>query len=123
MAAPVEQLMAVANSAPPSEWAVLAVIVGAFFKGMDIAKTMYLHRQRVAVTKEDPLHVKRTEEIYEHLRDMPPQGCHWKGRDEIRDFFDALRAQVAASSAQTTAINQLTEEIRRNRIMNGGTGK
>jgi hypothetical protein len=69
----------------------------------------------------DPLHEHQMEEVHERVINGN-LGCHWKDRDEVRDFIEAMRAQTAASKQQTSALNQLTsafaaltDELRRTR--------
>lgn len=91
-------------------------------KLLDVVKIMLLNKyqpsQSAAQRESDPLHIQRTEEIHDRLVNGHV-GCHWKDREEVRDFIDAMRNQTVASKAQTQAINSLVDEMRRTRT-NGG---
>lgn len=90
-------------------------------KTLDVVKLVVIDKYRptasAAAPNGDALHEQRTEEIHERLVNGH-MGCHWKDREEVRDFIEAMRAQTSASKAQTQAINSMVDEMRRTR--NGG---
>lgn len=116
----------------PAAWGTMGAFLLLFWKLLEVAMVLFRNRQPAVSHQHrrqddvDPLHEHQMEEVHErvvggHL------GCHWKDRDEVRDFLEAVRAQTAASKQQTAAITQLTaafaaltEEMRRTRGMRGG---
>ena len=113
----------------PLNWGATAILVITFWKLIEVARVMFMNRQVPAATYShqrhddpptDPLHERRMEEVHEKI--MEGKGvCHWKDRDEVRDFIEAMRAQTAASKQLVSGLAALTEEMRRTR--NGGSLK
>jgi len=96
------------------------------WKLLDVAKALFLSRREQSQPElghqhqrhDDPVHELQMEDV--HKRVMGGHvGCHWKDREEVRDFIEAMRAQTAASKQQTAAINALVEEMRRARVAGG----
>lgn len=112
----------------PLEYGGVAAMVLAFYKLLDVAKTLFLAKrvengQLTLPCQGDPMHHQRMVEVHancEQIRSEIIKGqlaCHWKDRDEVRDFMESLRAQTVASNATTQAITALTLELRR--VRNG----
>jgi hypothetical protein len=114
----------------PAHWGATGALLLLFWKLLEVAMTLFRSRQQQqpAVAHQhrrlddvDPLHEHQMEEVHERIMEGK-LGCHWKDRDEVRDFIEALRAQTSSSKQQTAAIQALTAEIRLSRV-NGGNGK
>lgn len=115
----------------PLEYGGVAALLVAFIKLLDVAKTVFLSRRldhnadgtpmlSQTACQTDPSHSRHIDEMH-HLMTSGALGCHWKDRDEVRDYMEAIRAQTAASNATTQAITALTSELRLAR--NGRNGQ
>lgn len=75
----------------------------------------------------DPQHFQRIQDIHGTVKAWDRKvaggefGCAWRGRDEVRDLLEAIRASRSANdrNAQATerltrSVDSLVEEIRRN---------
>jgi hypothetical protein len=118
----------------PIEYGIVTFALLIVWKLLDVAKTLFLAKkvEPAAVAGQfpcvvDPEYSPRIKAIYEMTKATESDKaagrfeCHWKDRDEVRDFMEAIRAQTAASKLQTHAVNELTKEMRLTR--NGKSGQ
>lgn len=109
----------------PTHLGVTLFLLVLFWKLLEIAKVLFLNKQipqqresAVACRYGDPTQVEQMSELHEQLLKGNLK-CHWKDREEVRDFIEAMRAQTTASKMLTAAFTALTEELRRTRNGNG----
>lgn len=108
----------------------LALLVA--YKGLDILGSVLLSKKAAATAaampsttvpphmmtplacQSDPQHFERIRETHNLVQQQAAQlangklGCAWKGRDEVRDMLESMRAL-------TTAVGALAEEMREQR--------
>lgn len=114
----------------PMEYGLVGFLLLLIWQVLNVGKQLFLAKKGASSTgptvmsalacQTDPLYSQRIRDIHAHTLAVQKQidrgmfQCQWHGRDEIRDFLEALKEQTAEMRA-------LRDEIKKTRNGQGGS--
>lgn len=114
----------------PLQFGLVGFVLILMWKVLDVGKTLFLasrnrdesDRQQEHAAglscQQDPMHFQRIREIHEYVKhtgDQINQGefsCQWKDREEVRDYIDLQKKQLAVSEQIVKAMDLVAGEMR-----------
>lgn len=107
----------------PLQFGLVGFVLILMWYVLNVGKTLFLASKAKEkdisplVCQQDPLHFQRIREIHDYVKSTETQinhgefSCQWKDREEVRDYIELTKKQLAVSEQVVKAMDGVVREM------------